>query len=128
MSWLPQGCREVLVRLMTNLVPTDQIEAIVGARRHADRHIARADTAEQMVYILHSHECRDSGIDLRDCEFSIALDAGINPPQWRTAEAEDIPVYVEVLRGRLVPVGRADHMNQHVAELRAAVNKEASHG
>jgi hypothetical protein len=32
---------------------------------------------EQTVYILHSRECLTSGIDLRDCRFSLALDRQI---------------------------------------------------
>ena len=35
---------------MTDLVPADQIEQIVGIQRHPYRHYARAVTAEQTVY------------------------------------------------------------------------------
>lgn len=89
---------------MTALVPPDAIEKIVGARRHPTRHIGRAVEAEQMVYILHSAECKDSGIDLRDCPFSVALDEGINPPNWVTARRRGA-VWLEVLNDRLVPTG-----------------------
>ena len=54
---------------MSNLVPAEDIERIVGAQRHASRHYGRAVSAEQTVYILHSQQCKDSGIDLCDCEF-----------------------------------------------------------
>ena len=63
---------------MSNLVPPSEIEGIVGAHRHAVSHFGRAVSSEQTVYILHSRECVDSGVDLRDCPFSVALDKGID--------------------------------------------------
>lgn len=87
---------------MTELVPTDQIERIVGARRHDHQHLGRAVSAEQKVYILHSAKCRDSGIDLRECEWSRALDRGIDPADW--ARFEDRPVVLAVIKSRLFPV------------------------
>jgi hypothetical protein len=92
---------------MSEIVPADEIEKIVGVHRHMTRHVGRAVEAEQTVYILHSHECKDSGIDLRECPFSLALDEGINPPQWVTARATELPVMLEVIGGRLVPTGGA---------------------
>ena len=92
---------------MSEIVSTDEIERIVAAPRHATRHVGRAVEAEQTVYILHSRECKDSGIDLRECPFSLALDEGINPPQWITARATELPVMLEVIGGRLVPTGYA---------------------
>ena len=68
---------------MTNLVPAEHIERIVGARRHPTEHQGRSVSAEQTMYILHSQECRDSGIDLRECPFSRALDLGLNEARWR---------------------------------------------
>ncbi len=65
---------------MSGLVNPDQIEQLVGIRRHQTEHFGRADSTEQTVYILHSQECKDSGIDLRECPFSIALDQGIEHP------------------------------------------------
>lgn len=62
---------------MTDLVPTNQIELIVGLPRHPTRHFGRAVGAR--FYILHSKECKDSGIDLRDCAYSRALDRGLWP-------------------------------------------------
>ena len=59
---------------MSEIVPASKIEGIVGAERHPTEHIGRAVSSEQTVYILHSRECIDSGIDLRDCPFSVALD------------------------------------------------------
>lgn len=87
---------------MADLVPTDQIERIVGASRHPLRHLGRAVSAEQTVYILHSGRCYASGIDLRDCSYSRWLDHGIDPAEWQGWE--DKPVVLNVNRhGRLIP-------------------------
>ena len=90
---------------MSDLVDPDRIEEIVGSKRHPTDHIARADSAAQTVYILHSQECRDSTPDLRMCPFSIALDRGIEHyipwSGWR--RVQDQPVRVEVFREWLVP-------------------------
>jgi hypothetical protein len=97
---------------MTNLVPTDQIESIVGAQRHPTDHIARYVTAEQTVYILHSHACKDWTLDLRNCPYSIALDRGQGEdaaPHWQ-AQA-DRPVRVQIIDGWLKP-GPADPKTQ----------------
>lgn len=85
---------------MSDLVPSDQIEKIVGVQRHQTRHYARAVSAEQMIYILHSRDCLDSGLDLRDCEFSLALDNGIGA----LTGCQDRPVFVAVEDDELVPV------------------------
>lgn len=77
---------------MSNLVPTEDIERIVGVERHETQHYARAVSDEQTVYILHSRECLDSGRDLRECPLSLALDNGIDPAEW----VEDQPVKVRV--------------------------------
>lgn len=55
---------------MTNIVSADRIEQIVGARRHPTHHLGRAVSAEDRVYILHSHACKESGLDLRTCSYS----------------------------------------------------------
>ena len=90
---------------MSRLESPAKIEGIVGAKRHATEHIGRAVSAEQRVYILHSRDCLDSGIDLRECEFSVALDRGIEHAipwsGWR--RVQDRPVRVQVFRGWLVP-------------------------
>jgi hypothetical protein len=90
---------------VTHLVPTEDIERIVGVHRHPTGHFGRAVSSEQTVYILHSKECLDSGIDLRDCRFSVALDKGIWMEGW--ADHEDIPVCLMILKDRLVPVPAA---------------------
>lgn len=85
---------------MTDLVPADEIEAIVGIKRHQSQHYARAVSTEQKVYVLHSRGCLDDvdsidpemRRDLRDCPFSLALDNGINVGHW----TEDVPMKVTV--------------------------------
>lgn len=91
---------------MSDLVPGDQIEQIVGAPRHPTEHIGRAVSAEQVVYVLHSQACLDSGIDLRECPYSVALDKGIEDrvpwASWR--RVPDCPVKLHVhYDGWLVP-------------------------
>lgn len=90
---------------MSERVPAEQIEQIVGIQRHQTEHFARAVSAERVVYVLHSHECRDSTPDLRTCPFSLALDRGIEcrgmVPTWQGVL--DRPVRVDVFSGRLVP-------------------------
>lgn len=91
---------------MSDLVDPDKIEQIVGSGRHAQQHLARAVSAEQTVYILHSHACVDAAGDLRDCSYSQALDIGIDPADW--AECEDRPVVAAIRRGRLFPIPMGD--------------------
>lgn len=87
---------------MTNLVPASEIEQIVGHRRHATDHLGRAITDQQTVYILHSVLCRDSGIDLRECGYSKALDNGIALNRWENfLDRPGVKLAVE--HGRLVP-------------------------
>ena len=90
---------------MTDLVDPDEIETIVGVKRHPIRHWARAVHAEQTVYILHSQACRESTPDLRDCPYSHALDRGIQHhipwTGWRRALNRPVPV--EIFHGYLVP-------------------------
>ena len=90
---------------MTRLEPTDRIEGIVGVKRDDVVHFGRAVSSEQRVYILHSRECLASVSDQRDCEFSLALDNGIDPDEW----VEDVPVILRRENGRLVPA-RVRHL------------------
>lgn len=87
---------------MADLVPADEIEQIVGAFRHSHQHLGRAVSAEQTVYILHSERCRDSGIDLRECAYSKALDSGIDMDWWH--QYQDRAVVLVPRHERLVPV------------------------
>lgn len=86
---------------MSARVPADQIEEIVGAKRHPTRHYARAVSSEQTVYVLHSEECRARYDDLRYCPWSLALDRGIDVADW--SGREDVAVLVRVRDGRLIP-------------------------
>lgn len=88
---------------MSDLVPADEIEAIVGVKRHQSEHYARALSAEQKVYILHSQGCLDDITssdpamrrDLSECPYSLALDRGIDLADGWT---EDVPILVTVGR------------------------------
>jgi hypothetical protein len=86
---------------MTELVPREDIENHVGRERHAADHYGRINTSEGRFYILHSRECLESGIDLRDCEFSLALDRGTERfERWH----EDRPIRLGInSNGLLVP-------------------------
>lgn len=88
---------------MSKLVPADEIERIVGVERHPTHHYARAVSAEQRVYILHSFSCKNSGLDLRYCLFSQALDNGIDEYDW--SDMEDQPARVTITtHQQLVPL------------------------
>lgn len=67
---------------MSELVDSNRIEEKVGALRHYYLHRGRAVSSEQAFYILHSQVCIDSGVDLRECPFSHALDRGIDLTVW----------------------------------------------
>jgi hypothetical protein len=93
------------VTTVADLVDPAEIEAIVGVERHPTEHWGRAVSAEGTVYILHSQDCRDSGIDLRECPYSVALDRGIEHPYpwtgWR--RVQDRAVRLDLSRGYLMP-------------------------
>jgi hypothetical protein len=50
---------------VTDIVPAEDIERIVGVERHPSIHFANAVSAEQRVYILHTAECLASTGDCR---------------------------------------------------------------
>ena len=89
---------------MSRIESAQQIESIVGAKRHATEHMARAVSAEQCVYILHSKECVGVGIDLRKCPYSVALDRGIDMNIW--GEWQDVSVGLAICddEGDLLPI------------------------
>ena len=91
---------------MSNLVAAQNIEHIVGATRDPWQHLGRAVTAERTVYVLHSQRCKDSGIDLRECPWSLALDRGIVLDDWKGYE--DRPVVLAIVRRRLFPLPAKD--------------------
>jgi hypothetical protein len=86
---------------MSYKVSAHTIESIVGVPRHATDHYGRAVSWEQVVYILHSQDCLVIEEDLRDCDYSLALDLGIDVDDW----VQDAPVVLEIRNGRLVPKG-----------------------
>jgi len=87
---------------MTDLVDRSEIEKLVGATRRKRTHLGRADSEAGKVYILHSQVCLDSGMDLRGCRFSIALDFGIDMDDWEGFEDETVGLLV--FEDRLMPV------------------------
>jgi hypothetical protein len=86
---------------MVELVDPQMIEVIVGASRHRTLHFGRAVSAEERVYILHSVECSTSQ-DVKVCEYSLALDKGIDEDEW----VKDLAVVLRITEdGRLMPDG-----------------------
>lgn len=104
---------------MSDLVPAEQIEQIVGAKRHSHQHLGRAVASEETVYVLHSQRCKDSGIDLRECEWSLALDRGIDLDDWR--DYEDRPVVLAFRRG--IQRGHTACTEEHPPEERNTVSE-----
>ena len=96
---------------MSTLVDPGEIETIVGARRHSVKHLGRLITETRTVYVLHSHLCRNTGRDLRECEFSIAMDEGVD---WTLfTEQLDRPIIMGVdSRGLLMPANLATELEQ----------------
>lgn len=93
---------------MSRLVSASEIEVIVGCLRRERVHVGRAVGAEGVLYILHSRRCFNSGRDLRECEYSLALDRGIAEACW--LGVSDRPVELAIRDGHLVPyevIGRA---------------------
>lgn len=73
---------------MSQLQSASDVLAVVGVERQATVHYGKLLDGE--VWILHSQECLDAaanGGDLRDCDFSKALDVGIDPRQWHEGVA-----------------------------------------
>ena len=91
---------------MSELVDSSKVAGIVGTERGLDCHYGRAVSAEQKVYILHSYRCLASGIDLRDCVYSLALDNDIDLYDWKGCL--DVPVVLDIQGIRLVPLRRLE--------------------
>lgn len=100
---------------MADMVDSSTIEAIVGVPRHATKHYGRAVPSERCVYILHSSECLESGRDLRECPYSVALDHGVE--YWRWQQVLGRPVLLEIQQGHLAPV-----VDSIVPELRESLS------
>ncbi len=89
---------------MSRLESARTIEAKVGAPRHAAQHLGRAVSAEQRVYVLHSAECLARGIDLRSCEYSTALDQGIDLDIWADFQDQVVELAIDPENGDLLPL------------------------
>ncbi len=95
---------------MSKLESSETIEATVGSQRHPVRHIGRAVSAEQRVYVLHSERCRaDFGKGLTSCPYSRALDLGILPQEWAGFEDMAVALKISKATGRLLPMASKDH-------------------
>lgn len=87
---------------MSDLVPADEIERLVGVERHPTVHYGHDAADARTFYILHSQQCLDSGIDLRECSFSTALDYhGVDPKLWEHYAKRPIPLTFQM--GRVAP-------------------------
>jgi len=90
---------------MTQLVPADQIELLVGALRSPIDHLGRADEIDQTFYILHSAICLENYPDLRACPYSIALDKGITVNHDQRNIPLELDLDVDAGGPRIVIVG-----------------------
>ena len=88
---------------MSRIESADKIEGIVGAPRHETVHVARAVSAEERVYILHSRACALAYSDLRLCPLSVALDEGIDIGLWEDWQDRPVEVRIDEEYGDLVP-------------------------
>lgn len=89
---------------MTDNVNPEDIERIVGVARSSWAHYGKADSREEKIYILHSGQCLNRYEDLRDCPFSLALDAGVDIEEWRL----NVPLLLGVYNNRLSPLFMRD--------------------
>lgn len=88
---------------MSRLESAEKIEGIVGVTRHESIHFARAVSAEERVYILHSRQCTLAYSDLRQCPYSVALDRGIDIVLWKDWQDRPVEIYIDEEYGDLVP-------------------------
>lgn len=88
---------------MTRLEDPKMIEATVGVRRHPTKHLARAVSSEQRVYLLHSAACVATTTELRTCPYSRALDFGIRLDVWEHDQDRAVMVAVHPDHHDLVP-------------------------
>lgn len=87
---------------MSRLVSADEIEGIVGVERHPVVHYGHDDPAARTFYILHSRQCLDTGIDLRRCSYSMAVDYhGVDPKLWERYPNRPVPLTFQM--GRVAP-------------------------
>ena len=62
---------------MTDIVPSEDIERLVGVKRRADAHCGRVLFDQGRFVILHSQGCLNATADLTECAYSVALDVAI---------------------------------------------------
>lgn len=86
---------------MSDLVPNHKIEQIVGVPRHSRIHYGRAVSSEQTMYVLHSKNCLEDNLDLRECVFSVALDNGLDMDKWE--DYQDMAVVLSIVDDSLWP-------------------------
>lgn len=94
---------------MAELQKSGVVERVVGLPRHPTIHQGRLvgeddDAARGEVWILHSQQCLDNMLGttggLQACEYSRALDGGINLSHWQVDVS--CPVVIDEL-GELRP-------------------------
>lgn len=95
---------------MSRIEPAETIEATVGIKRSRSWHFARAVSAEQRVYVLHSEACMKANPDPRACTYSVALDLGIDLGVWSEHEDRAVWVQIDSDHGDLVPLDLTDEM------------------
>jgi len=80
----------------------DRVFSSRGVNRHTNVHVAIALSEDQTVYVLHSKKCLERTGGRFDCEFTDALQWGIEVDDW----VEDVPLVcvVNPLSGLLDPV------------------------
>ena len=72
---------------MSELVDPTEIEKIFGVPRRKHEHLIMVK--DGTMYIMHSKDCVDSGIDLRDCEYSVKMDTGYLKPNFSPWDSYD---------------------------------------
>lgn len=78
---------------MSDLV--DDIEKIFNRSRHNQIHFGLLE--DGIFYIMHSQICVDTTPDLRECDYSIAMDNGFGHPM-----GENALYHLYILEGKLV--------------------------
>lgn len=92
---------------MTIDVEWGELTRVLGIdKRHPTIHFARADSASQYVYIMHSVHCLETVEDFWGCEYAAALRRGIlKEAPWSVWEGcLDRTVAIEVRDGWLYPL------------------------
>lgn len=90
---------------MVEEVDPHRIETLVQATRREHEHVIRWVSEQDMVYILHSRECRekDYPTSLLHCPYTLALSEGSMHPSWE--DFKDVPV-ISVLNSPIYMRGK----------------------